>query len=132
VDYRPTSVKRVRPTKAAVETRRAALIDIVATGRPMTVRQVFYQATVRQLIEKSEKGYTNTQSDLTVLRKTGVLPFEWLEDGSRMVHKPATYANPSAALRDLAESYRKSLWDEIDVSGCVAVCTFINHSLADF
>jgi hypothetical protein len=30
-----------------VEARREALLDIIEAGRPMTVRQVFYQATVR-------------------------------------------------------------------------------------
>jgi hypothetical protein len=112
--YRPSSIKRVRPTKAAIETRRAALYDIIALGRPMTVRQVFYQASVRQLIEKTEQGYTNIGWDLTVMRKAGVLPYEWIEDGSRLAHKPATYANPNEALRILAEHYRKSLWDEIN------------------
>jgi hypothetical protein len=33
-------------TKAEVEARREALLDIIDAGKPMTVRQVFYQATV--------------------------------------------------------------------------------------
>jgi hypothetical protein len=37
--------------------RREALFDIVAEQQPMTVRQVFYQATVRSVIEKTEGGY---------------------------------------------------------------------------
>ena len=31
----------------------------------MTVRQVFYQATVRGLVEKAETGYNKVQTDLT-------------------------------------------------------------------
>ena len=34
-------IKRARATKAEVEARRAALLDIIEAGRPMTVRQVF-------------------------------------------------------------------------------------------
>ena len=37
-------------------------------GRPMTVRQAFYQATVRGLVEKAESGYGKVQADLTVMR----------------------------------------------------------------
>jgi hypothetical protein len=36
-------------TKVEVEARREALLDLIADGHPMTVRQVFYQATVRGL-----------------------------------------------------------------------------------
>lgn len=49
---------RRRSTKAEVERRRARLLEIVEAMKPMTVRQVFYQATVRGLVEKSEAGYT--------------------------------------------------------------------------
>ena len=44
--YQASPIKRLRSTKAEVEQRRAALLEIVAAQKPMTVRQVFYQATV--------------------------------------------------------------------------------------
>src|SRR5262249_20797641 len=40
-------IKRGRSTKAEVEARREALFAIIDEGKPMTVRQVFYQATIR-------------------------------------------------------------------------------------
>jgi hypothetical protein len=45
--YEANPIRRTRATKAEVEARREALLDIIAAGRPMSVRQVFYQATVR-------------------------------------------------------------------------------------
>ena len=57
-------IKRIRATKAEVEDRREALLDIIEDGQPMTVRQVFYQATVRGLVEKTEAGYGKVQTDL--------------------------------------------------------------------
>jgi hypothetical protein len=45
-NYQASHIKRHRATKAEIEGRRSALFDIVANMRPMTVRQVFYQATV--------------------------------------------------------------------------------------
>ena len=55
----PSHIKRGRATKAEVEQRREALFAIIDAGRPMTVRQVFYQATVRALVEKAESGYAS-------------------------------------------------------------------------
>ena len=52
--YQASPIKRTRATKA--EARREALLDIIEVGRPMIVRQVFYQATVRGLVEKAERA----------------------------------------------------------------------------
>ena len=48
------NTKRRRSTKAEMEARFDALYQIVAEQRPMTFRQVFYQATVRGIIPKTE------------------------------------------------------------------------------
>jgi hypothetical protein len=61
--YEASHIKRQRATKAEVEERREALPGIIDDGRPMTVRQVFYQATVRGLVEKAESGYAKVQVD---------------------------------------------------------------------
>jgi hypothetical protein len=49
--------KRARITKAGLRDRRQALYDICCEFQPASVRQVFYQATVRGLIPKLEVGY---------------------------------------------------------------------------
>jgi len=40
----------------------------------MTVRQVFYWATVQGLVEKAETGYDKVKNDLTLLRRSGRCP----------------------------------------------------------
>jgi hypothetical protein len=92
--------------------RRAALYDIVAAQQPMTVRQVFYQATVHGVIEKTEGGYAKVQSLLADMRRDGELPYEWLADNTRWMRKPTTFAGPQEALLRTARFYRKSLWEE--------------------
>ena len=72
--YQASPIKRIRATKAEVEARREALLDIIDDGKPMTVRQVFYQATVRGLVEKAESRYAKVQTDLTVMRRAGISP----------------------------------------------------------
>jgi hypothetical protein len=44
--YQASQIKRVRATKSQVDERREELYRIVQRMRPMSVRQVYYQATV--------------------------------------------------------------------------------------
>jgi hypothetical protein len=82
--------------------------------RPMTVRQVFYQASVRSIVEKTEAGYGKVQNDLVLMRRGGVLPYDWLTDATRWQRKPRTFEGVKDALRETARLYRKSLWADAD------------------
>jgi len=108
--YPASRIKRHRSTKAEVDRRREALLRIVAAMKPMTVRQVFYQATVAGIVEKSEAGYGRVQTDLVLLRCDGALPYGWIADNTRWQRKPTTFRSIEDALDDTAAIYRKSLW----------------------
>ena len=108
--YEASHIKRSRSTKADVERRRVSLYAIVAAMQPMTVRQVYYQATVRDIVEKTEAGYNKVQTDLVQMRRAGVLPYEWLADNTRWQRKPRTFYSVEEALNDTARLYRKALW----------------------
>jgi hypothetical protein len=112
--YQTSPIKRHRSTKVEVETRREELLAIIDDGRPMTVRQVFYQATVRGLVEKAESGYAKVQNDLTLMRRAADLPYHWLADNTRWQRKPRTFNSVEEALNNTARFYRKSLWDNAD------------------
>jgi hypothetical protein len=111
--YQPSLVKKRRSTNAEIEARRLALIEIVAEGEPMTVRQVFYQATVKGVVEKAETGYDAVQRDLVYLRRSGAIPYSWLADNTRWQRRPQTFSDPSQALKETARLYRKSLWRDV-------------------
>jgi hypothetical protein len=113
-NYQASPIKRFRATKAAVEERRLALYDIVADMQPMTVRQVFYQATVKGIVEKTEAGYTKVQTDLVLMRKSGMLPYDWLADNTRWQRKPRSFDGIEDALENTAKFYRKNLWTSAD------------------
>jgi hypothetical protein len=112
--YETSHIKRHRATKAEVIERRERLLDIVAEMRPMTVRQVFYQATVRGLVEKSEAGYGKVQVDLVCLRRLGTMPYGWLVDNTRWQRKPITFNSIAEALTETARFYRKALWHDAE------------------
>jgi hypothetical protein len=108
--YQASHTKRHRASKAEVERRRNSLFEIISVMRPMTVRQVFYQATVRDIVEKSEAGYNKVQTDLVLMRKAGELPYNWLADNTRWQRKPNTFDSVEDALNETARLYRKALW----------------------
>lgn len=112
--YQASRIRRNRATKNQIEERRSALRAIVAGMKPMTVRQVFYQATVRDIVEKSEAGYNKVQTDLVLMRRSGELPYHWLADNTRWQRKPRTFDSVEQALQDTAQFYRKSLWQDAE------------------
>jgi len=112
--YQTSRIKRHRSTKAEVSERRDALLEIIFAGKPMTVRQVFYQATVRGLVEKAESGYAKAQTDLVLMRRDGSLPYDWLADNTRWQRKPRTFNSVEDALKQTAALYRKALWNDAD------------------
>jgi hypothetical protein len=112
--YGASPIKRCRATQTEIEIRRLALYDIVAEQQPMTVRQVFYQATVRGIIDKAETGYRKVQRDLVEMRRDGMLPYGWLADNTRWQRKPTTYDGIEDVLFETARLYRRNLWANAD------------------
>jgi hypothetical protein len=112
--YPASRIRRKRSTKGETRTRRTAICEIVAEQKPMTVRQVFYQASVCGIVEKDESGYAKVQTDLVDLRRSGVLPYVWLADSTRWQRKPTTFGSVQEALEDTARLYRKALWATAD------------------
>src|SRR3954454_4102214 len=108
--YVASPIKRARASKAQMETRAEALIEIAEEMQPCTVRQAFYQATVRGLVEKTEAGYAKVQRLLADLRRAGDLPWHWTADNTRWHRKPQTWDSLEDALENTARTYRRSLW----------------------
>jgi hypothetical protein len=106
-----------RRTKAEMQAIRDGLIEIMAGQHPMTVRQVFYGATVRGLVEKTESQYKGTVCRLLAeMRRAGEIPYRWIADATRWMRKPTTWSSAEEALRNTAETYRRALWDESSVA----------------
>jgi hypothetical protein len=80
----------------------------------MTVRQVFYQATVRGLVEKTEHGCDKVGTALTRMRRTGRIPYDWITDSTRLMRKPRSFSGLRHAIEFTARTYRKALWDDTE------------------
>lgn len=89
-----------------------AILDTFAEqGPPMTVRQIFYQLSSKGVVPKDEtKGYRPVQSQLTVMRRNGSIPYGWLADNTRWKIQPTMYNGMSDALERMTRYYRQDLW----------------------
>jgi hypothetical protein len=106
---------RQRRTRADILKLRMALQDIVASGKPMTVRQVFYRAVAAGLIDKTEAEYKTTIGRLLVaMREDGELPYDWIADGTRWMRKPRSFSTLDEAVQRWQAEYRRDLWDTQD------------------
>ena len=112
--YRTSPLKRFRRTRAQLRTLDDAIVEIVLEQRPMTVRQVFYQAEVKGLVGKSEDGYNVVQRRLVELRGVKAIPWSYITDGTRWVHGADTYGCLGQFMEDMARTYRRDVWREAD------------------
>ena len=101
-----------RPTRAEMEARLNAIFDIVEEIEPCGVRQAFYQTTVRGLMDKTEADYDKVQRALVKMRRDGRVPYGWIVDGTRWMHKPRSFSSLEQALERTRESYRRAVWDD--------------------
>ncbi len=113
--YHASPIKRKRATKEDMEARAQFLIDYAVENEPVTVRQLFYAATVAGLIEKSESGYNKIQAQVLALRRDGRLPYYCIADATRYMRKLQSFDGWEEALRDTAAIYRKDLWAQSGV-----------------
>lgn len=114
-------VRRTRATKEQVEERLRNIIAIVEEIEPCTLRQVFYQCVVRGILDKTESKYCQLSAWLVKARDDGLVPYESLVDNSRDTIMPQTYRSIQEALDDVADSYRRAMWDDVDEHVEIAV-----------
>ena len=117
MSVKPASLlKRRRATREEMEERARFFLSYAKAHAPVTVRQLFYAATVANVpgIEKSEGGYNKVQAQCLELRRTGRMPYHCIADATRYMRKPRTFNGWDAALKDTARLYRKSLWADSD------------------
>lgn len=109
--YAPSPVKRNRRTSAEIETIDRAIIRIVESDNPMTLRGLFYRLVSEGMIGKAENEYKNIGRYLLQLRRDDRLPYQYIADNTRWMRRPRTYSGLENALERTAATYRRGLWD---------------------
>lgn len=91
---------------------REAIETLQYVHEVMTVRQVFYALTVRGIVDKTEGGYRQVQRQVLLMRREGVLPWDFIADATRWQRKPTSYRSAKDAVDQWARSYRRNLWQQ--------------------
>jgi hypothetical protein len=99
-----------KKTKGVITQARA----IMEENQPhrMTLRQVFYRLVSIQAIENDKATYTWLGKCLVTARKSGAIPWEWLEDRTRRPRCVSTWDNLSDFLETVAGAYHRDIWPE--------------------
>lgn len=90
--------------------REVILDDLAGLHDRMTVRQVFYALEVRGVVEKTENGYRQVQTQVLAMRRQGLLDWSFITDGTRWQRKPTTWSSSEDYIKSVARTYRRDLW----------------------
>jgi hypothetical protein len=109
--------KRRRRTKGEVEQLERQILDVLEEDHPQSIRHVFYRLTNPRLPEpvaKTDQGYAQVQSRLTVMRRAGRVRYGWISDTTRRGYHTATFSDGAEFLRRHIGAYRADLWADSD------------------
>ena len=103
---------RERATKQEIKEREEFIYAYAEEHKPVTVRQLFYAATVSKIvgITKDEAGYGKIQRIALQMRQKHTLPYNWIADYSRIVWGLDTYSNINEAAEEWEHNYRLDFW----------------------
>jgi hypothetical protein len=83
---------------------------VLADNHPMTVRQVYYQLVSRQVIENNRSQYQAVSNALVDARKSGEIPWDWIEDRLRRPRTVNMWADLSDFAETACQAYRRDVW----------------------
>ena len=104
---------RIRKTKAEIEQIEAQIYDVLDEDRPQSVRHIFYRMTDPRLttpVDKTEHGYKQVQSRISIMRRRGDLPYGWITDATRRGFHTETFSSAHDFLERFKYAYRADLW----------------------
>ena len=106
-----------RRTLAQVEQLERQVFEILQEDNPQSVRHVFYRLTDPRLpesVEKTESGYRQVQNRLTLMRRSGAIPYDWITDATRNGSHVDTFSGPGDFLQRVTSLYRGDPWADSD------------------
>lgn len=81
-------------------------------GLRLTVRQIYYQFVTMNIVPNNGKSYGIVQSAINDGRMAGLISWTAIEDRNRDLMGHRTYSTPQTALKGLAATYKRDLWED--------------------
>ncbi len=107
---------RGRRPKKELEWLRYRLYLLTAEEHPATVRGIYYRAVSRGYVPKDDAGYRLIQGQLLSMRRSGLLPWHWITDSSRIVRRRNRFKNMEEYAKWVQGNYRADYWTTSDVN----------------
>jgi len=83
---------------------------VLEEDHPMTLRQIHYELVSRHVTKNTKSAYHALSKALVHARREGIIPWEWMEDRTRIPRSISMWDD----LQDFAEccmvSYRRNVW----------------------
>jgi hypothetical protein len=96
-------------TLVVVEQANVIIVEYLAQGFALSLRQLFYQMVSRALLENSTKQYKR----LGVIvrgRNGGLIDWDAIEDRARVVNTHSSWDSPADIIESAARSYKTDWW----------------------
>ena len=85
-------------------------IEVLTAHHPMTVRQVYYQLVSRHVVKNTRGQYQAVSNLLVGARKSGAIPWAWIEDRTRRPRPVPMWPDLAAFAETARRSYRRDVW----------------------
>lgn len=102
-NFKPDALKRMSQANAIIE-------EYEGRGLSLTLRQLYYQFVTRKLLPNTKQSYSLLGRLLNHGRLAGLISWTAIEDRTRGLMGLRTYNDPSTAIREARDSYRRDLW----------------------
>lgn len=107
---------RFRSTASQIDQLRQQIIEVLDEDHPQSVRHVFYRLTDPRLpfsVPKTENGYRKVGRELVKMRQSGVIPFDWISDSTRMGYHVNSFESAAEFISTMAGQYRAQTWNAL-------------------
>lgn len=102
--------KKKRRSSSELEELDAALYPLIRDNAPCSVRQVYYRAVVASLCDKDKTGYALVQRRVLSLRKSGQVPYSWIQDNTRSHYGTRRFADLEEFGEHASRSFALDYW----------------------
>lgn len=83
-----------------------------ASGHMMTLRMIHYQFVARDLYDNTQQNYKRLGNVLDAGRKAGLVPWDAIEDTTRLLRRISVWNTPESAVEGLRDKFKLDPWDE--------------------
>jgi hypothetical protein len=87
------------------------LAKILSENQPCTVRSAMYRGVDLLWEDSDDENYNCCAGLILKMRRTGLIPYSWITDGTRYYDKPSSWSGLANFAEAASKSYRKNLWE---------------------